>query len=303
MQLLAGIFIALGVTIITTYFALNGLLLVSVGILIIGIGTALLRSALTGPAIERTATQEINSDRSRTLRLVPGVPTFSVRTVFLVALVVLLLIFVSPLAPMSVASYRGVDWSVASDIGQSYGAISAILAGLALLGVVGSVAMQSRQTKIQAQYSARQMHFEITREAWQNPEFLETLGNFSRWERKNLRQHSFINIYLMYLRMGVQSGEVSLSELEEIATEIFATEPGKRYWRQAEKYLAIHGDRDIFEALARSSRRADSEIHFHAADPELAGRRAASYLIAGTAASLTVALSVSTWWRKSRSRR
>ena len=66
---------------------------------------------------------------------------------FAILTVLLLLILVSPLFLRTLARAHGINWSQLSDIGQTYGAASAILSGVALVGVSLSLMVQARQAK------------------------------------------------------------------------------------------------------------------------------------------------------------
>lgn len=78
-------------------------------------------------------------------------------------LVILLLVLVSiglvVASPWALRALGGsnLDWSRLSNIGQTYGAVSAIIAAVALLGVVSSLIVQSREAKI-ARISAQRAH-------------------------------------------------------------------------------------------------------------------------------------------------
>ena len=58
---------------------------------------------------------------------------------------VLGLILLSPLLLRQIATLGGVDWTKLSDIGQTYGAASAILSALAVGGVAISLFLQANQ--------------------------------------------------------------------------------------------------------------------------------------------------------------
>ncbi|MQA26846.1 MAG: hypothetical protein GEU94_15610 [Micromonosporaceae bacterium] len=61
----------------------------------------------------------------------------------LLATVAAIMVLLSPLALPLLGDDGGTDWSLLSNIGQTYGAVSALLAALALGGVVGSLVLQS----------------------------------------------------------------------------------------------------------------------------------------------------------------
>src|SRR5690349_9103609 len=96
------------------------------------------------PAIERNGGQLVRSFS----KIRPG--RYSSSTVLFVAAAagVVIAVVLSPLALPLVASRRE-DWQELSNVGQAYGGIAAVLSGLAFLGIIISLALQRRQTKIQ----------------------------------------------------------------------------------------------------------------------------------------------------------
>src|SRR5438045_9631717 len=65
----------------------------------------------------------------------------------LLAAVLLSAILFSPLFLRRVAEVRGVNWNLLGNIGQTYGAASAILSAVALLGIAVSLVLQRRQAR------------------------------------------------------------------------------------------------------------------------------------------------------------
>ncbi len=65
----------------------------------------------------------------------------------LVVFIASLLTLGSPFALDAISAIR-IDWARASDVGQSYGLLSAILSGAALIGIVVSLSWQRKQTSI-----------------------------------------------------------------------------------------------------------------------------------------------------------
>ena len=57
------------------------------------------------------------------------------------------LVLFSPLLLRELTHVKGIDWQQLSNVGQTYGAASAILSGIALVGVVFSLLVQARQAK------------------------------------------------------------------------------------------------------------------------------------------------------------
>src|SRR5450755_2004474 len=68
------------------------------------------------------------------------------------------LVAVSPLALRMIGSLPGMDWARLSNIGQTYGAASALLTGLALIGVAASIVFQVRAIQAGRVQSSREHH-------------------------------------------------------------------------------------------------------------------------------------------------
>src|SRR5215471_21034949 len=80
-----------------------------------------------------------------------SVPTIRKTAVYLTFLVITLgslaLVLISPILLRQLDRIKGIDWSLLSNIGQTYGAASAILSAVALIGISISLLVQVRQAK------------------------------------------------------------------------------------------------------------------------------------------------------------
>jgi hypothetical protein len=85
------------------------------------------------------------------------------QTVTLGIIIGLLVVFMSPLILVGVGELLRLDWTRVTAIGQSYTGISAILSAFALMGVVHSINLQSRQVDITRSQAVRAMQFELLR--------------------------------------------------------------------------------------------------------------------------------------------
>jgi Family of unknown function (DUF6082) len=88
-------------------------------------------------------------------------------TIYLVALLaitgLLSLILVSPLLLRQLAQIKGIDWTELSNIGQTYGAVSAILSAVALIGITISLVIQARQARTERVRITRERQMELLR--------------------------------------------------------------------------------------------------------------------------------------------
>lgn len=67
----------------------------------------------------------------------------------------IILILLSPLGLEKLSAIKGIDWIRLSDVGQTYGAASALVAGIALVGVVISIVLQMRSLAVSRIQMAR----------------------------------------------------------------------------------------------------------------------------------------------------
>ena len=183
------------------------------------------------------------------------------------ALLLISITIASPLFAHWLATYD-VDWTTLSDVGQSYGAVAALLSGAALLGVVVTVSQQSRHNRASAEQAVRQMHFELMREAWEDAELLEAMEIVPAGEQLLAKRFAYINANFMYLRTGYLSGQVTLAEVEDIAAHSFSTTAGNYFWRRIENHFRRHLEWEFTEAMHRGFLRSQNSpegffLHIH----------------------------------------
>jgi hypothetical protein len=87
----------------------------------------------------------------------------------------ILLIVFSPLA-LSILDDGQRNWERLSLIGQSYGAISAVLAAAAVIGVALTLILQQRQMRESRRLAIRQFHTDLLAMAIDKPELLASDG-------------------------------------------------------------------------------------------------------------------------------
>jgi hypothetical protein len=97
---------------------------------------------------------------------------FALTTAVIITLTALVLVVFSPLALQAIASFPNLDWGKLSNVGQTYGAVSALLAAIAIVGVALSVLLQLRETRFNRLESGRSRHHELLRMAMENPLYL-----------------------------------------------------------------------------------------------------------------------------------
>jgi Family of unknown function (DUF6082) len=121
-----------------------------------------------------------------------------------------------------------------SAIGQTYGAVSAIISALALGGITLSIFLQAKEAKASRLHTLRTFHHEIMRYALDNPLYLECWRPAHDLDRDGQQQHVYVNLVMSFLQMAYaidKSNEVPIRHT--LAHEVFRTAPGRAYWAEA----------------------------------------------------------------------
>jgi hypothetical protein len=118
-------------------------------------------------------------------------------------------------------------WTIAGSLGEAYGAASAILSAIALLGVVGSLWYQARQNRMQQQQFVRSLQFDLFRMSIEDPTLRHAYGGFSMsLSPQEWRLVSFANMRLIYVRMGFDHGNFSELDTRMAMRTLFESEGG-----------------------------------------------------------------------------
>jgi uncharacterized membrane protein len=96
-------------------------------------------------------------------------------------LIVLLAVGLIALSPIALGLYEGAtsEWERLSFIGQTYGAASAVLSVLALIGVVVTLRVQARETRLAREEARRAAIGDLLRMAMDDPD-LDECGDLCR---------------------------------------------------------------------------------------------------------------------------
>lgn len=144
------------------------------------------------------------------------------------------LVALSPLALRAFDHDRSQEWANISEIAQTYGAVSALLSGLAVVGVVASLVLQAREAKAARLQASRTMHIDLIKTAMENPEYLDCWGGPDASRTVLLRrQHMYVNLAVSHWSMEYEVGDLSDEWVAEAADEIFAGEIGRSFWARS----------------------------------------------------------------------
>jgi hypothetical protein len=147
----------------------------------------------------------------------------------------LALVAVSPLVLEQLGVLRGIDWVRLSYIGQTFGAASALLSGIALIGVTSSIIFQIRAINAASEQSSREHHLHLVEIALNDPEYLRCWGGWGidpasypppeRW-----RQHVYVNLIVSYWDRDFVVGALHERSLRAMLGALFEGEAGRQYW-------------------------------------------------------------------------
>jgi hypothetical protein len=137
-----------------------------------------------------------------------------------------LLVLVDEAVPIS-------DWATLSSIGQSYTGISAILAAIALIGVLLTFRAQQRQIELQQLQATRELQMQVYRLATEDPLYATAFGldRADRAAHDKFRLGLYINFLFRYFELGYVTGEISEAEMRHIlANENFTVGSAALQW-------------------------------------------------------------------------
>ncbi|MGA2825135.1 MAG: DUF6082 family protein [Streptosporangiaceae bacterium] len=153
----------------------------------------------------------------------------------LVNLAVLWLILISPLFLQQIEKIKGISWSNLANVGQTYGAASAILSAIALIGIALSFTLQLRQSRTERIRLVRDRRIQLLETVIDAPHLYGPVIGMSEevtadQERRNL----FTSMWVDYSRMGYELGILTEAMLRgEILPGLFRNEAGRQWWNAA----------------------------------------------------------------------
>ncbi|TDC82578.1 hypothetical protein E1285_30485 [Actinomadura sp. 7K507] len=114
------------------------------------------------------------------------------------------------------------------------GAVSAVVAAVALVGIVATLIFQARETKIAREEARRIAIAELLKMAMDDPDLDEAWGPVPAGEdRKARRQLMYINMIISEWQVSFETKALPEVRLRAISREMFSAHPGRAYWREA----------------------------------------------------------------------
>lgn len=142
---------------------------------------------------------------------------------------VLGLVIVSPVLMLLAAQYP-LPWSRLGDVGQAYGAISAVVSALALLVVSVSLVTQQRQNRTMEEHAVRQRHFDLVRLTMENPKYIHSWGIEPAVDYDPALL-GFGNLIVSHWLMLWRIRNIDEPALRRNARTFFAGQVGRDHWR------------------------------------------------------------------------
>lgn len=144
------------------------------------------------------------------------------------------LVVLSPFALTELADFK-INWLKLSNVGQTYGAVSALLSSFALVGIAVSLLYQSRDNQNAREQTTRNLQFELIRMAMGDPSLMTASG--APWDldippdSSSIRQFLYVQLWVSFLGGNFTIGELPESAVRHIAGhELFRSEAGRNYW-------------------------------------------------------------------------
>jgi Family of unknown function (DUF6082) len=150
-------------------------------------------------------------------------------------IVILGLVVISPFA-LEVLAHSRQNWSQLSNIGQTFGAVSALLSSLALVGVVISLLYQARDSRTAHEEASRKFQHDLLKMELDDPSLMNAFGAPYGLSIPNdfIRQFLFIQMWVSYLSGNYAIGESSEANIRQFAAnELFRSTAGRSYWKAA----------------------------------------------------------------------
>lgn len=148
-----------------------------------------------------------------------------------VLVILVLYLIVSSPALLARISDDSDEWESYADMGTAYGGISAILSGLALCGIAGSLVLQRRQALIDQMAAERQRHFDIVSLSLGDPELLAAILPDAS-ALPNVRQEVYINLMVGHWMATWRMGGMSEDNVRYNVARVFKGRVGWEWWRR-----------------------------------------------------------------------
>lgn len=157
-------------------------------------------------------------------------------TTILSIIVIVVFVILSPLLLIPLSTIYGTSWAGVSDIGQAYGAISAIISTFALVGVSISLILQNREHRLNSMWSHRTYQLELAKLAMENPQDLLPVWfgrDINEQAAGEYRTRAFITLVFKFAEMGYLSKEFPEENIQQEFGSHFNYELVRDWWQKS----------------------------------------------------------------------
>src|SRR5258708_23069269 len=153
------------------------------------------------------------------------------------AVACLLAIGLIAFSPFALTRLEGLskEWGKLSNIGQAYGAISALISSLALAGIVVSLLYQARAGHTAREQSIRTLQQQLIIIEIEDPTLMTAIG--APWdlpipaESAKIREHLYIHMWAAFWAGNYVVGELTAPAVRKLVRgELFNSRAGRAYW-------------------------------------------------------------------------
>lgn len=128
------------------------------------------------------------------------------------------------------------DWSRWSDVGQTFGVLSSIISGLALVAVVTTARVQFRELQRSAAADLSMLHLEILKMSINDPQLAEVWPAFRPdLSVESNRQFLYANIIYQFHWTSLKLNKATDEQVLGSMRYLFASSIMRKYWAAAER--------------------------------------------------------------------
>jgi hypothetical protein len=158
------------------------------------------------------------------------------------ALGIAILTVVSPLL-LPVLGRLPLDWAELANVGQAYGLASALLGGIALVGVSASLFIQTRQHYSGAMFALRQQHMDLVKICLDRPSLAGCWGDETASQAGlPIEQSLYINLILTHWEMCWDMGLLTDEQVRLYLSSFFTGQAARLFWGQQRGARLVTGE-------------------------------------------------------------
>ncbi|MEU7880084.1 DUF6082 family protein [Microbispora bryophytorum] len=156
---------------------------------------------------------------------------FAVISLLFASIILVSVLVVSSPLFLDVLKGKRNDWMLLSDIGQTYGVASAVLAVFALIGVSFSLILQAREAKAAREQALRALHGDLMKMAMDDPLYRACWGQFfSAEEEDSQKAHMYVNMIINHWLLMWELRAITETHLREISRTVLEGPIGRKFW-------------------------------------------------------------------------